>query len=151
MLGRVHAADLGAVGLALLAAVAPGANALDEYQRMGMGAVRGAQQRAAGGARRVHQPLELQAGHHVRALGVGELVELLHGDGLEAGGGDDCAIFLLNQLILLGVVDGPGGTDLGADTALAGFQHGTVVGVDGGHLGHRLGEGDVDGPAVVQP
>ena len=56
----------------------------------------------------------------------------------------------LLQPVPLPVINGPGGADLGADAALAAFQHGTEVRVNGGNLGHCLGKGDVNGPAGVQ-
>ncbi len=148
VLGGVHAADFGAVGLAP-GVVAPGAHALDKDDGVGMFPVGGPQQGAAGGASGVHQPLKFQRGHYVGTLGVGELVVLVQLDGLKAGSHYDCAIVLFHVGILLFVVDSPGGADLGADAALAAFQHGAVGGVNGGDFGHRLGEGDVDGPAVV--
>ena len=113
-------------------------------------AVRGPQQGAPGGAGGIHQPLKLQGGDHVRALLVGILPEFLQGDGLEAGSGHNGAVLPLLQPVGLLVVDGPGGTHLGAYPAFAGVQLGAVGRVDGGNLGHRLGKGDVNGPAVVQ-
>lgn len=101
VLGGVHAADFGAVGLALFAAVTAGAHALDEHDGAGVFSVGGAKQRAAGGACRVHQTLEFQTGHHIRALSIGELIEFTQINGIEAGGGHDGAVFLLNQLVLL--------------------------------------------------
>ena len=71
-------------------------------------------------------------------------------DGVKAGGYHDGTVLLFNKAVGLLVVDGAGGTDLGADTALAGFQHGAVVGINGCDLGHSLCKGNVDGTALIQ-
>lgn len=59
-------------------------------------------------------------------------------------------VFLLDDGILLLVVDGARRADLGADAALAVFQHVAVVGVDGRHLRHSLRKRDIDGAAGVE-
>ena len=149
VLRRVHAADLGAVGLALLHAVAAGADALDEDDGLRVRAVGRAQERAARRARGVHEALKFQARDDVRALAVGEFIEFGKVDGVEARRGDDGAVFLLDEGVGLLVVDRAGGTDLCAHTALAVFEHAAVVRVDGRDLRHGLCEGDIDGAAVV--
>ncbi len=63
----------------------------------------------------------------------------------EAGGNDDGADVLDDQLVFLVVVDGAGAADLLADAALAGLEVGAVLPVDDRRVGDRLGEGDVDG------
>ena len=75
VLRRVHAADLGAVGLALLHAVTAGADALDEDDGLRVRAVGRAQERAARRARGVHEALKFQARDDVRALAVGKFIE----------------------------------------------------------------------------
>ena len=149
VLRRVHAADLGAVGLALLHAVTAGADALDEDDGLRVCAVGRAQERAARRARGVHEALKFQARDDVRALAVGEFIEFGKVDGVEARRGDDGAVFLLDEGVGLLVVDRAGGTDLCAHTALAVFEHVAVVRVDGRDLRHGLCEGDIDGAAVV--
>ena len=149
MLRRVHAADLGAVGLALLHTVAAGADALDEDDGLRMCPVGRAQERAARGAGGVHETLKFEAGNDVRALAVSKFVEFGKIDGVEARRGDDGAIFLLNERVGLLVIDCPGGTDLRAHAALAVFEHAAVVGIDGRNLRHGLRKRDIDRAAIV--
>ena len=73
VLGGVHAADFGAIGLAPAVSVTPGTHALDEYQGMGMLSVGGAQEGPACGTGGIHQPLQLQGGDHIGALAIGVL------------------------------------------------------------------------------
>ena len=72
-------------------------------------------------------------------------------NGIETGGRHNGTVFLLNQLILLCIVDGSGRAHPGTNTTLAFLQHIAVVRVDGCHLGHGLGKGNVNGPAGIQP
>ena len=58
---------------------------------------------------------------------------------------------LLDDLFLLLVVDGVGRTDALAHPALALGEPAAVLHLDGGPLGHRLREGDVDGLGRLQP
>ena len=69
---------------------------------------------------------------------------------LEAGGDDDGADRLDDQLVLLLVVDGAGAADLLADAALAALEPGAVLPVDHRRVGDRLGKGDVDGRAHAE-
>ena len=150
VLGGVHAADLGAVLLAFLGASgATRADALHEHDGLGRLAVGGTLQMTGGRTGGIGQTLELQRGDHVLGLVVGELVKLVHADGIETGSHNDGTVFLVDVLILLLVIDGTGGTHLGANTALAVLQHIAVVGIDGGDLRHSLSKRNVDGRTVV--
>ena len=149
VLRRVHTADLGAVGLALLRTVAAGADALHKDDGLRVRPVGRAQECAVRGAGGVHETLKLEAGHHVRTLAVGKFVEFGKIDGVEARRGDDGAVFLLNERVGLLVVDCPGGTDLRAHAALAVFEHIAVVGIDGRDLRHGLRKRDIDRAAIV--
>ena len=150
VLGGVHTADLGAVLLALfLAGGAPGADALHKNNGVRVGAVGGAQKGTAGRPCGVHQALQFQGGDDILRLGVGKFVKFLHRNRVKAGGHHNGTVLFLDKFVLGGIINGASRADLGADTALAGFQHGAVVGVNGRHLRHSLCKGNIDGMAVV--
>lgn len=103
------------------------------------------------GAGGVHEALQFQGGDDVRALGVLELVELLHGDGVEPCGHHNGAVLPREDLVLLVIFNGPHGAVLLAQAAFARFELDAGGGVDHRQLGHGLGKGDVDGGAGVHP
>ena len=115
-----------------------------------MRSIRGAQEGPACGTGGIHQPLQLQRGDHIGALTVGVLPVFLQGYGPEPGSRHNGAVLPLLQPVPLPVINGSGGADLGADAALPGLQHGAVIRVNGGNLGHCLGKGDVNGPAGIE-
>ena len=148
MLCGVHAADLGAVGLALFGS-ASGANALDEHDGMGMLSVGGSEESTGGGACRVGETFKFKRSDDVLGLAVRIFIVLFHGDGFKSGCGYDCAVLFFDDLVGLLIVDGACGTYFRTYAALAGFQHGAVIGVNGCYLRYCLCEGDVYGTSVV--
>ena len=147
LLGRVHAAEAGAVR-AVDGAVA-GAHALDEHDVLGFHAVGRTMDVAAGGAGGGHHAFVLQARDDVGIRAAA--VFLVHGPVHEivAGGRDDGAHLFFHDFIHHVVHDGAGGAHLGAHAALAFLDLAAVVGVDGGLFGNGLREGNVDGAAVA--
>ena len=150
MLGGIHAADFGAIGLTPPVA-APAADALNEYDLLGRFAVGQPLQVPLGGTGGVHQPLQLQGGNHILALLIGIFAVLVQLDGIEPGGDHDRAVFPGDDLVLLGIVNGSRLAELFTDAALAGFQLDAGSGVDHRHVGNGLGKGGVDGAAGIQP
>ena len=144
VLCRIHAADFGAIALALLRVFAPRAHALDKNDRLRVRTIGRTKQRSARGACRVHETLKLQTRNNVRALRVSELVELRKIDGVKARRCDDCAVFALDDGILLLIINRARRADLGAHAALAVFEHVAVVGVNRRNLRNRLRKGDVN-------
>ena len=144
VLCRIHAADFGAIVLALLRVFAPRAHALDKNDRLRVRTIGRTKQRSARGACRVHETLKLQTRNNVRALRVSELVELRKINRVKARRGDDRAVFALDDGILLLIIDRARRADLRAHAALAVFEHVAVVGVDRRNLRHRLRKGDVN-------
>ena len=150
MLCRIHTADLGAILLALFrTGGAARADTLHKHDRMRMLAVGRTQQRAARRTRGVHETLELQRSDNILRLRIGIFVELLHGDRIEAGRHDDGAVFLLHELVFRLIVDCARTAHLGANAALAGFQHHAVLRVDGRDLRNSLCKRDIDRTAIV--
>ena len=147
LLGRVHAAEAGAVRTAD-GAVA-GTHALDEHDVLRFHAVGRTVNVAAGRTGGGHHAFVLKARDDV---GIGAAaVFLVHGPVHEiiAGGRDDGAHLFFHDLIHHVVHDGAGGAHLGAHAALAFLDLAAVIGIDGGLLGNGLGEGNVDGTAVA--
>ena len=93
----VHAADIGAVGLA--PAGRARAHALDESDGFGLFAVRGPEQLALGGAAGIDQTFELQAGEHVFKAGVAVFIQNARIIGLKAGGHHDGAHTFVERLV----------------------------------------------------
>ena len=100
MLRGVHTADLGAILLSAAGGIAA-SHALYEHNGMRVGFVGRAQQRTAGRTRRIHQAFVFKRGNNVGTLRIGELVVVVELYGIEAGRGDDGAIFFLDNLVLL--------------------------------------------------
>ena len=97
-------------------------------------------------ARGVHQPLELEAGDHVGDLPLAVFPQLRLVPQVEARGHHDGPEGLGEDLVLLLELDGPRRADLLADPAAPLLDEvRAVLPVDDGHVGHRLGEGHVDG------
>lgn len=120
VLGGIHAADLGAVFLAAAGGI-PAPHALDEHDGVGVLAVRGTQQRAAGGAGGVGQTLKLQRGDDVLRLGIGKFIEFIQVDGIIARGYDDGAVLFLDKFVLLLIVNGSRRANLGASDRICPF------------------------------
>ncbi len=70
-------------------------------------------------------------------------------NGLEAGGHHDGAVFPLDKLVFLLVVDGARGAHLFAQAALAGLELNALRGRHR-HVGNGLSKGDINGAPVVQ-
>ena len=145
----VHTADFGAVGLASVVRAAT-AHTLNEHNLLGCLAVTQPLQMALGGAGGVHNPLQLQGGNHILAFVVSIFAVFIQLDCIKAGGYHNGAVLLGDDLILLRVVNGTGLAELLADTAFAGFQLHTGVGINHRHIGNSLGKGGVNGAAGVE-
>ena len=148
VLGGIHTADLGAVGLAPVVGAAA-AHALDEHDLLWRPAVGQALQVALGGAGGIHNPLQLQGGDDILALIVGVLAIPVQLDGIEAGGHHNGAVGFGDDLVVLIVVNGTCLADLGADAAFSGFELDAGLPVDHRHIGNGLGKGRIDGAAVI--
>ena len=99
---------------------------------------------AAGRAGGGHDALVLERGDDVGVLARAVFAVDRPVHEVVAGGGNDGAHGFRDFLILHFVVDGPGGAHLGAHAAFARGELAAEFGVDGGLLGDRLREGDVD-------
>ena len=143
LLGRVHAAEAGAVGTAH--GFVARANALHKDDVLGFPAVRGALYMPARGAGCGEQALVLQGGDNV---GVGPAaVFLVHGPVHEVvtGGGNNAAHFFGDDLVFHVILDGPGGAHLGAHAALALDELAAELRIDDGLFGNGLRKGNGDG------
>ena len=149
VLGGVHAADLGAVFLASAVVFASGADALHEHDGVRVLLIGRTEQCTACRTGGIHEPLQLQGGDNVLRLGVRVFVVLFQRDRVVAGRRDDGAVILGDVFVLLRIVDGARGADLGTHAALAGFQHRAVVRIDRRDLRNGLRERDIDGAPLV--
>ena len=64
--------------------------------------------------------------------------------GIKAGGDDDGPYLHLDEFVLLLIVDGARRADRLTHAAGADLEVEAVFAIDDGHVGHRLGEGNVD-------
>ena len=142
LLGRVHAAETGTISHSF--GLVPRTNALDEYRGLGLLAIRGAQDLALGGPRRIDQPLELEPRDDIleptpAILAVGRVIK-----GRKARCHDDGAKLFLDHDVLLRIVDGAHVAVLFAETTLALLEVEAIIAVDDRHTGYSLGEWDID-------
>ena len=96
------------------------------------------------GTCRVGKAFELKGGYNVLRLAVGVFIELFHADGVEAGCNNYRAVLFFDEFVFLGVVNSACGTNLGANTAFAVFEHITVIRVDSSNLRYCLSERNVN-------
>ncbi len=150
VLGRVHAADLGAVRVTVHRVPRPHAG--DEDHRLGLPPVGRPEDLPTRRPRGVHQPLELQAGDDVRELPPAVLPQLRLIPGVESRGHHDGPEGLGEDLVLLLELDGPRRAELLADPAAPLLDVvGAVLPVDDRHVRHRLRKGHIDGLPLAQP
>lgn len=148
MLCRVHTAYLRAVFLAAAGGISR-AYALNEYNSMRVLSVGGAEKLTRCRTCRIGKSFELQARYHVLALRVCKFVIFFQTYGIVARSRHNCAVLFLDYLVLLLVVDSPRRADLGANAALAVFEHIAVIGVDSRNLGNSLCKGNINSPSVI--
>ncbi len=138
-----HAAEVGAIGLGPFADI-PGADAMDPGDFFGLTVVGAPAHVPLEGPAGAQDALELQAGVNIGILAVAIERRGAGVEGLETGGQDDRAHLQGALLLLLGVIDGPGGASLGADPAVARQHLDAILRIDGRGAGHRLGVKTVD-------
>lgn len=79
------------------------------------------QKLASGRSGRIGQTLKLKRGDDVRTLRICVFVKIIELNRVKARCDDNCAVFALNKLVFLFIVDGARSADLRANAALAGF------------------------------
>ena len=149
LLHRVHAADRGAVTVAIAGGV-PGTDALDPGHLVGFLAVRGPHQVAQKGAPGGEQPFVLHAGNHIRDAAVAEGGQGGGVEGLVARGQDDGADLEGPSLLFVVEIDGPGGAELDAGLAFPLGEVKAVV-VNGVLQGYGLAVLQVNGLPFADP
>ena len=148
LLGRVHAAEAGAVGTAH--GFVARANALHKDDVLGFLAVRGALHMPARGAGCGEQALVLQGGDNVGISAAAVFLVDRPVHEVIAGGGNNAAHFFGDDFIFHVVLDGPGGAHLGAHAALALDELAAELRIDDGLLGDGLRKGNGDGRGVAR-
>ncbi len=133
-----HAAEIGAVGV-LAFLVAPHAHAMEPGDSGGLFAVGPPDHVAVIGAAGAQDALKLQAGIDIGEMAVAVGLQAAGIKGFKTGRQDDRPHLQGDGFIFLLVINGAGGTNFGAEAAVAGEQLDAVLGVDGGGGGHRLG------------
>ncbi|MBA7686344.1 hypothetical protein ES703_94788 [subsurface metagenome] len=143
----VHAADPRAVLVVFFIAAAHAVNDGDALRLLAVFE----HDTALGGARRIDQTLELQAGDYV----IQPLVAVgIDGGGVEdlkAGSQDYGTDLDLDYLVFLLKIYSLSLTELLAGAALTALEIGAVLPVDNRYVGHRLGEGAIDCLSLAQP
>ena len=148
-LGGVHAAHRRAIRVS--AGRVAGTHALDPCDPLGRPTVGRAFQVSLGRARSAEDALELYSRQHIgippkTVFGFSRRIK-----GIEAAGQDYRTDFQILFSVLYSIVNGSGGTDLFARAASSPcLKIDTVLGIDDGHKGNGLREGDVDGPPVTK-
>ena len=149
--GRVHAADLGTILLALdRVRGAARTTHWMKHDLMRMLAVRRTNQFALGRAGGVHDAFEFQRSDHVLGLAIGILVKGGGVDGLKPGRQDDGAVLALEDLVFLIKLDRPGRAIFLAQAALSGTEVQALGLVDNGDIRDGLRKRNIDRAARVQ-
>ncbi len=148
MLGRVHAADPGAVGEVILRI--PGAHAGDEHDILRHPSVGGTDEPALGGAGGGEQPLEGDAVDHILAVAQTVLFYIFLVVQVEAGGDHDGPDLEILEPVFLLEIHSAEGASLFTNPAATFSEVQAVLRVDDHLVGNRLGKGGVDGLAIVQ-
>ena len=78
----------------------------------------------------IGQTLKLQGSDDIRAGIIGILTELVQLDHIKAGSHNNRTVLSGNDLILLGIVNGSGRTDLSAETTFASLEFDAVLTID---------------------
>ena len=134
LFGIVHTANLGAIGLAPAAGI-PGTHTGNNDYRLRFLPGRRADQMAFRRTGGIGEPFKFQGRDHIRGILVTIFAKFIQRQQFKTGSRHDGAIMLGNNLILLGIVDTFGRTNLRADTAFSGLEFQAVLPVDNRHLG----------------